>query len=105
MVTNILELCTKKRTSKKSVKAQEAHEAIRPIKINNIPDNSIGIGEMKIFILIWMRSVASLMSPSKYDEFVSLFEPTQDTSKSSSGNEKNTWESISKVLTFEGYQN
>tara|TARA_B100000405_G_scaffold167186_1_gene116995 strand:+ start:2946 stop:5342 length:2397 start_codon:yes stop_codon:yes gene_type:complete len=94
----------KKRTSKKSVKAQEAHEAIRPIKINNIPDNSIGIGEMKIFILIWMRSVASLMSSSKYDEFVSLFEPTQDTSKSSSGNEKNTWESISKVLTFEGYQ-
>ena len=98
-----MELCTKKEQVK-SVKAQEAHEAIRPIKINNIPDNSIGIGEMKIFILIWMRSVASLMSPSKYDEFVSLFEPTQDTSKSSSGNEKNTWESISKVLTFEGYQ-
>lgn len=95
-------LYKKKRTSKKGVKAQEAHEAIRPININNIPGNSIGIGEYKVFALIWMRAVASLMASSKYDEFVSLFEPTQHTSKSLESDD--TWESISKVLTFDGYQ-
>jgi len=55
-------------TKKGKVKgAQEAHEAIRPTKINmmELPDNFNDI-EKKIYSLIWKRTIASFMSNMLY---------------------------------------
>ena len=48
---------------------QEAHEAIRPTKINTkVPKTTgkIGNDEIKLYTLIWKRTVASQMKPAKY---------------------------------------
>lgn len=56
----------------KSKNAQEAHEAIRPTNIETIiaksADNSnkIGNDEIKLYSLIWKRTVASQMKPAEY---------------------------------------
>ena len=51
---------------------QEAHEAVRPtdVKVLGISDNSkskIGVDEIKLYSLIWKRSVASQMTPAKFN--------------------------------------
>ena len=50
-------------------RVQEAHEAIRPVKINVINlsnDNEIGKKSAKLYELIWQRTVESCMSDAKY---------------------------------------
>lgn len=52
----------------KSKNTQEAHEAIRPTDINvvdNLTGKKIGNDELRLYSLIWKRSVASQMSPAK----------------------------------------
>lgn len=52
----------------KSKNAQEAHEAIRPTKINTIPDSikeKLDPRIFKLYQLIWQRSLASLMADAK----------------------------------------
>ncbi|NIR46536.1 MAG: type I DNA topoisomerase [Gemmatimonadetes bacterium] len=50
--------------------AQEAHEAIRPTSVWRTPDSLKGdldSDQLKLYRLIWMRFVASQMSPAVYD--------------------------------------
>ncbi len=49
--------------------AQEAHEAIRPTAVDRTPDSLKGVTaeQLKLYTLIWMRFVASQMSPAVYD--------------------------------------
>lgn len=53
------------RVYKKAKAAQEAHEAIRPTDINRTPESLkgvLGADEMKVYELIWKRTVASQMT-------------------------------------------
>ena len=54
---------SKNRFKNKSKNSQEAHEAIRPVKVdkNTLP-NSFNTREKNLYKLIWNRSVASLMT-------------------------------------------
>ena len=59
------------RGGKKSKNSQEAHEAIRPTKITTLPselklNSKIKTEHKKLYDLIWKRTVASQMQPSKY---------------------------------------
>jgi DNA topoisomerase I len=57
-----------KRYKNKSKGAQEAHEAIRPTKVNNLPDNllsKLDKNTFKLYRLIWQRTVASQMPTAK----------------------------------------
>ena len=59
----------KKSKKKKDNNAQEAHEAIRPTKININTLNVAGkitTREVKLYNLIWRNTVESCMSPAKY---------------------------------------
>ena len=59
----------KKSKKKKDNNAQEAHEAIRPTKINintlNV-SGKITAREVKLYNLIWRNTIESCMSPAKY---------------------------------------
>ena len=61
--------------SKGPPKAQEAHEAIRPSHIQNIPGNGFTAQEKKIFTIVWERAVASLMAAYHYNEITLNFVP------------------------------
>ncbi len=55
---------------KKEQKIQDAHEAIRPTDINNIPANikeSLSRDQFRLYQLIWKRFVASQMANAKYE--------------------------------------
>lgn len=48
--------------------AQNAHEAIRPTQIDNIPSQmNLSDDEKKVYTIIWERFVASQMKPALYD--------------------------------------
>jgi DNA topoisomerase-1 len=49
----------------KSKDAQEAHEAIRPTKIDNVTIEDMGEDAKKLYSIIWKRTVASLMADTK----------------------------------------
>ena len=55
---------------KKEQKIQDAHEAIRPTDINNIPADlkaSLSRDQLRLYQLIWKRFVASQMANAKYE--------------------------------------
>ncbi|WP_052663066.1 type I DNA topoisomerase [Mycoplasmoides pirum] len=63
------EVKQKKKSSKVSVKIQDAHEAIRPIDISITPDsikNKVHRDEYALYKLIWIRTVAAFMAPAQY---------------------------------------
>jgi DNA topoisomerase-1 len=63
---NYGEIYHKKRTYIKNNKnAQEAHEAIRPTKLNVSEFNNLGVECAKLYNLIWKRTVASQMADAK----------------------------------------
>ncbi|MBU0689081.1 MAG: type I DNA topoisomerase [Gammaproteobacteria bacterium] len=54
----------------KSKNAQEAHEAIRPTSIERSPDSlrdHLNIDQMRLYEMIWKRTLASQMSPARFD--------------------------------------
>ncbi len=54
----------------KSKNAQEAHEAIRPTSIDRSPDSLrdyLNIDQMRLYEMIWKRTLASQMSPARFD--------------------------------------
>jgi DNA topoisomerase-1 len=58
-------------TFKVKKSSQDAHEAIRPTFVNNIPDSIkefLSDDEYKLYKLIWQRFVASQMNPIVYDQ-------------------------------------
>ncbi|QEK38997.1 type I DNA topoisomerase [Candidatus Nesciobacter abundans] len=76
--------------------AQEAHEAIRPTKFDFTPEkvqDYLDEKSLKLYRLIWNRSVASQMSHALYDKMTINIE-----SKSSA------WKSTGSKLKFDGYQ-
>ncbi|MDT5294533.1 MAG: topoisomerase, partial [Acidobacteriota bacterium] len=51
--------------------AQDAHEAIRPTDVARTPDSVaafLGKDELRLYRLIWQRSVASQMNPAVFDQ-------------------------------------
>ncbi len=55
-------------STKKS--AQDAHEAIRPTNLQNVPEkikNYLSEDQFKLYLLIWRRFMASQMNPAIYD--------------------------------------
>ncbi len=56
------------RYQNKSKNAQEAHEAIRPTRAQNLPDElSVPLEQQKLYRLIWQRAIASQMAPAVFD--------------------------------------
>ncbi|MDD5056902.1 MAG: type I DNA topoisomerase [Sideroxydans sp.] len=54
----------------KAKNAQEAHEAIRPTSILRTPDSLrdyLNIDQMRLYEMIWKRTLASQMSPARFD--------------------------------------
>ena len=54
----------------KAKNAQEAHEAIRPTSIARTPDSlrdHLNIDQMRLYEMIWKRTLASQMSPARFD--------------------------------------
>jgi DNA topoisomerase-1 len=77
-----------------SAEAQDAHEAVRPTDINNLPDSSgLPQDEEKLYDLIWKRFLASQLKPAIYDA-------TTITFKSKNGSE---FKSHGRILNFEGW--
>ena len=80
-------------------KAQEAHEAIRPtnIKINNLSKEKGNYTpfEIKLYNLIWKRTVASQMAPMKYDEYKMKIEVS---------NRKESFIAKGEEVIFDGYK-
>ena len=57
---------SKKKKKKKGDNAQEAHEAIRPTKIERNSIQSDVAREIKLYYLIWRNTLESCMSPAEY---------------------------------------
>ena len=79
------EYYNRKQYTTKAKGAQEAHEAIRPTDIqrkelvNSDGEKIIGL-EQKIYELIWKRTVASQMTPAKYQVVEAKIEKSDDKS-------------------------
>jgi DNA topoisomerase I len=88
-------------TGKKSKNSQEAHEAIRPTNINLKPEDVKTSGKLKtehkkLYSLIWKRTIASQMKPSKYYEIKICI-------KNSSFKKNQCFIGKFKIYYFEGY--
>lgn len=78
---------------------QEAHEAIRPTHFENsqIPGNEDwGIQDRKIYHLIWLRAIQSIMAPALGEAREVLFE--------AEGDEDLTWQAKWKRTSFPGWK-
>jgi DNA topoisomerase-1 len=76
--------------------AQEAHEAIRPTKIN-VVETDLGKDETKLYDLIWRKTIASQMSPAQLTIQILKID-TLNTLP-----ENCLWISQSETIDFDGY--
>jgi DNA topoisomerase-1 len=86
---------SQRRFSEKAKGAQEAHEAIRPTSLGTAPKElagQIGADELRLYEMIWQRTMASQMSEALYDA-------------TSIDVESNgvTFRATGQVLKFDGY--
>jgi len=82
----------------KSAGAQEAHEAIRPVDIAVLPEslkNDLDANQLKLYSLIWNRTVASQMKDAIVEVTTFSFSPTAA--------ENQTWITKWEVIKFEGF--
>lgn len=80
--------------------AQEAHEAIRPTHINHIQIESTDKDQLKLYNLIWKKTVASQMEPAKVNvQTISI--DTLNNNKSILN--KGIWISIYESIIFDGF--
>lgn len=87
---------SKKIAGKSKENSQDAHEAIRPTDINITPSLAktfLSKDEYNLYNLIWVRSVAALMSPSVYKKQILRFT-----------NNKNKFYAFSRQMLFDGYK-
>lgn len=80
--------------------AQDAHEAIRPTSALRTPESLekyLAEDELKVYRLIWMRFVASQMSPALFDQ------TTIDISTTGLSKTSYTFRATGSVLKFEGF--
>lgn len=80
----------------KQANAQEAHEAIRPAYIDKTPE-TIGLegGDLRLYRLIWERTVASQMQEAKIETTTFTFAPTVAPDQD--------WISKGEVIKFPGF--
>ena len=80
------------------VKAQEAHEAIRPTYMNltALPEGDWTVYDKKVYNLIWQRTIQSVMAPAK-GEICKVKIQIE-------GDADFTWSSQWKCTTFEGWK-
>ena len=88
-----------KKTKDAAVAVQEAHEAIRPTHFENsqLPQTEDwGAQDRKLYHLIWLRAIQSIMAPALGETRTVAFE--------ASGDEGLTWEAKWKRTTFPGWK-
>ena len=76
--------------------AQEAHEAIRPTKIN-VVETDLGKDEIKLYDLIWRKTIASQMSPAQLTIQILKIDTLNILP------ENCLWISQSETIDFDGY--
>jgi DNA topoisomerase-1 len=77
------------------LQSQDAHEAIRPTSLSRTPDSVqayLTVDQLKLYRLIYARSLASLMTAKQYDVTTYTFKGNDFTLKAQGS-----------VVTFEGY--
>jgi DNA topoisomerase-1 len=82
----------------KSAGAQEAHEAIRPTDLSRTPEslkNDLDAGQLKLYTLIWKRTLASQMAEAIVEVTSYLFSPEKAPNQ--------TWTSKGEVIKFDGF--
>lgn len=72
-----------KQYKSKSKNSQEAHEAIRPCditlcKLESLEDTNMSINHIKLYNLIWKRTMASQMSPAKVENTTNIINLDSD---------------------------
>ena len=85
---------------KSKKEAQDAHEAIRPTSVLNTPEKierHLSDDEMKLYRLIWMRFVASQMTPAVFDQ------TTIDVSAKGADGADYIFRATGSVPKFDGY--
>ena len=83
------------KTGKKNANIQDAHEGIRPTSINRTPEEVkpyLSNDEYKLYKLIYIRSLASLMADAKVKMTTVIFD-----------NNDYLFKTTGSVLTFDGY--
>lgn len=80
------------------VKAQEAHEAIRPthMDVTELPEGDWTPYDKKVYNLIWQRTIQSVMAPARGETCKIKLQIDED--------EDFTWSSQWKRTTFEGWK-
>jgi DNA topoisomerase-1 len=85
---------------KSKKEAQDAHEAIRPSSVMRTPDEierHLSDDELKLYRLIWMRFLASQMTPAVFDQ------TTIDVTAKGSDGAEYTFRATGSVPKFDGY--
>ncbi|GHU12682.1 DNA topoisomerase 1 [Alphaproteobacteria bacterium] len=78
--------------------AQEAHEAVRPVDADIIPESlkgKLSADQLKLYTLIWKRAVASQMSSAEFNQVQADIADTQTS--------KNVFRAVGSTLKFEGF--
>lgn len=80
------------------VKAQEAHEAIRPthMEVTELPEGDWSAYDKKVYNLIWQRTIQSVMAPARGE--------TCKIKMQIEGDSDFTWSNQWKCTTFEGWK-
>lgn len=96
-----------RRYKTKQANAQEAHEAIRPTHFDTIPENSgLSAQDMKLYRLIWERTIASQMAEAVVETTTYSFSPSVEDKKwvlSDSQLHDETWIAKGEVIKFAGF--
>jgi DNA topoisomerase-1 len=89
---------TEKKEEEGEVKAQEAHEAIRPthMDLTTLPEGDWTPYDKKVYNLIWQRTIQSVMAPAKGE--------TCKVKIQIEGDSDFTWSTQWKRTTFEGWK-
>ena len=87
----------------KSKNAQEAHEAIRPTDLKNIPDDLKAADEKKVYTLIYKRALESQMLPAVYDQTAIIIESGKQYEFRASGSviKFDGWLAVDKYLKLD----
>ena len=88
----------KRKYTTKSAWAQEAHEAIRPTDITKTPESlksKLDVQQLKLYTLIWKRTVASQMAEAVVEVTTFTFSPTI--------NENSEWKTKWEVIKFDWF--
>lgn len=76
--------------------AQEAHEAIRPTDVSKTPQTiSLSGNDLKLYTLIWQRTVASQMQEAQIETTTYTFQPKSVTTQE--------WQAKGQVIVFDGF--